>query len=98
MKIEIDYKEIFDAWLIARKPTPEQKELAQKRYAICLGCEFRKPLIKNNNWSEICTGCGCPLNKKIFTRIYNACPYKKWEKSDMVILQKLSEKETNTII
>lgn len=99
MKISnINYKEIFDAWLIARNPTPEQKQLAEKRYAICSDCEFRKPLIKNNKWSEICKECGCPLNKKIFTRIYNACPLKKWEESDSQILIKINDKDKNTII
>jgi len=96
--IEYNYKEIFNSWLSAKNPTKEQKELAEKRYSICSTCEYKKPLIKNNRWSEICLRCGCPLNKKIFSNIYNSCPLKKWGDSDNGLLEPQIEKNNKTII
>jgi hypothetical protein len=32
-------REIIGSWVISFNPSPEQKELAEKRYEICLGCE-----------------------------------------------------------
>lgn len=96
--IKYDYKEIFDAWIIARNPTESQKRLAEKRYEICSNCEFKKSIIKKLKWSEFCEQCGCPLNKKIFTTIYNACPLKKWEESDIEFIEKIPDKNKKTII
>ena len=96
--IEYSYREIFDAWLISKNPTKEQKELADKRYTICSNCELKKPLIKNNRWSELCLGCGCPLNKKIFSTYFNSCPLKKWEECDKEHLEPPTEKKNKTLI
>jgi hypothetical protein len=96
--IEYSFKEIFDAWLAAKNPSAQQKELAEKRYDICLTCEHRLPLIKTNRWSEICSMCGCPLNKKIFSSNFNSCPLKKWDVSDRGILPETFDKAKNTLI
>ena len=72
----INYKEIFDAWIISLNPTSNQVELAKLRLEVCLGCEFRKETIKGLKWSAICDKCGCPLSKKVFATNYNACPAK----------------------
>ena len=42
----INYKEIFEAWKISLKPTPKQEELAKLRLEVCLGCDYRKEIIK----------------------------------------------------
>ena len=47
----IDYKEIFDAWKISFNPTLIQEELAGKRFNVCLGCDYRKEVLKGVKWS-----------------------------------------------
>ncbi len=42
----INYKEIFNAWIISYNPTPKQEELAKLRLEVCLGCKFRKEVVK----------------------------------------------------
>ncbi len=96
--INYDFKEIFDAWLSASRQTELTKSLANSRYDVCIKCEHRRPLIKNNKWSEICNKCGCPLNKKIFSKIYNSCPLKKWEDVDVKYIKNLEDKSNKTII
>jgi uncharacterized paraquat-inducible protein A len=72
---------IADAWLIARKPTPEQKELAEARWNICVQCDqFREE--RDITGDPHCNDCGCPLKKKIFTAKYNECPLEKWKDVD----------------
>ncbi len=93
-----NYKEIFDAWKISFKPTPQQEELSKLRLEICLGCEFRKELVKGLKWTTLCGKCGCPLNKKVFSPNYNQCPLKKWNSVDSLYLEPLEEKSKNTII
>lgn len=72
-------KEILNAWSVSLNPTEEQKELAEKRYEICLGCEFygkERAVTKD----EYCKKCLCPIKKKIFTQeINDTCPLNKWE-------------------
>ena len=94
----INYKEIFDAWIISYNPTPKQKELAKLRLKVCLGCEFRKETIKGLKWSAMCGKCGCPLSKKVFSTNHNACPLKKWDVTDSKYLEPTIEKNKNTII
>lgn len=94
----INYKEIFDAWKIAANPTKLQEELAQKRLEICKGCEFNKEILKGIKWSAYCSDCGCPLNKKVFSKTFNACTQKKWENVDIMYLELKSKKENKTII
>lgn len=97
-KPKIDYKEIFDAWKISLKPTVKQEELARLRLESCFGCDSRKEVIKGLKWSAFCGECGCPLNKKVFSTTYNACPLKKWENIDSKYLEPTENKIKNTII
>jgi len=94
----IDYKEIFEAWKTSIKPTPEREELAQKRLDVCLGCNYRKEVLKGVKWSAYCGDCGCPINKKIFSSIFNACTQNKWEEVDSKYLSPLQNKEKKSII
>jgi hypothetical protein len=95
---KINYKEIFEAWKISRNPTPNQVELAKLRLDVCLGCDYRKEIIKGLKWSALCGECGCPLNKKVFSTTYNACPLKKWGKIDSNYLELMEDKKNSTII
>ena len=94
----INYKEIFDAWKIAFNPTLLQEELAKLRLKVCLGCSSRKEVVKGLKWSALCAECGCPLNKKVFSTNYNACPLKKWSNTDSNYLEPMDDKNKNTII
>ena len=94
----IDYKEIFNAWKTSFNPNPEQEDLAQKRLGVCMGCEYRKEVLKGVKWSAYCGDCGCPLNKKVFSKTFNACTQKKWENVDIMYLELKSKKENKTII
>ena len=69
---------IATAWIAAANPTPSQKELAEKRYEICNGCEYRKVITKKLKIGEVCGECGCFLSKKIFTQEFDACPKHYW--------------------
>lgn len=71
-------KEIAIAWYTAANPTPEQKEIADHRLAICGECPEAKV---NAIGMHYCGACGCPLNKKIFSPNGPiACPKQKWTK------------------
>jgi hypothetical protein len=94
----INYKEIFEAWKISIKPSPEQEELAQKRLDICKVCDYRKEVLKGFRWSAYCNDCGCPLNKKIFSTKYSACTQKKWKDVDSEYLDEIDDKEIETLI
>jgi hypothetical protein len=75
---------IADAWLTARNPTPEQKELSEARWNICVQCDEYRENNKDKG-TPFCNTCGCPLNKKIFTNKFNECPLKKWEDVDTLL-------------
>lgn len=94
----IDYKEIFESWKTSFKPTPEQEELAQKRLSVCLDCEYRKEVLKGINWSAYCGHCGCPINKKVFSKNYNPCTKKKWKDVDSEYITPIQDKNDNTLI
>jgi hypothetical protein len=94
----IDYKEIFDAWKVASNPTPIQEELAEKRLNVCLGCDYRKEVLKGVKWSAYCSDCGCPLNKKVFSKNFNPCSQKKWKEVDSDYLKEVYDKENKTLI
>jgi hypothetical protein len=73
--------EIFKSWVTAQNPTREQAELAAKRHAICLKCEWiRDSFIFDTK----CGNCGCPIGKKIFSPSKGACPVGKWDELDGV--------------
>jgi hypothetical protein len=92
-------KEIFDAWIIAQKPTEKQQELAQKRFDICLSCEFYTKS-RRRYLSEVCGQCGCPLAKKIFSSKFDACPSHKWTDVENQFFgdQKPASSDTKNII
>jgi hypothetical protein len=94
----IDYEEIFKAWKASIKPTPKQEEHAQKRLDVCLGCDYRKEVLKGVKWSAYCGACGCPINKKIFSSIFNACTKNKWGDVDSEYLDVVPDKEKKSII
>jgi hypothetical protein len=94
----IDYKEIFEAWKISFNPSVEQEKLAQERLQICLGCNYRKEVLKGVKWSAYCADCGCPLNKKVFSNFYNPCTQKKWEIVDQNYIDLLPTKDNKSII
>ena len=75
----MDIREIFKAWAIAKNPTDKQRDLAEKRMEICRTCPSKVQTIKNKEWSYVCGECGCPLSKKIFTDMDDACPLSKWK-------------------
>jgi ribosomal protein L37AE/L43A len=72
--------EIFQAWVAAANPTPEQTLIAESRSAICDTCD-KKEYVKALA-IFICGECGCPLSKKVFSPAEGpkACPLAKWEK------------------
>jgi ribosomal protein L37E len=72
-------KEIVTAWIVSINPNDDEKLLAEKRYEICFTCTKRGSKMN----IEICTACGCPLSKKIFTlKDEGSCPLKKWDDVD----------------
>lgn len=81
-------KEIITAWVISFNPTADQKLMAQKRKEICDSCPSKKSIIKNTKWSEVCSECGCPISKKVFTKEFNPCPLKKWNDVDKNFFKK----------
>lgn len=94
----IDYKEIFESWKTSFNPTETQEELAQKRLNVCLGCDFRKELLQGIKWSAYCGDCGCPINKKIFSKNFNTCTQKKWFDIDSEYIEPIPYKDLNTLI
>lgn len=69
--------EIGRAWIIAANPTDVQMELSQKRYSICIECEYYKKS-RPITHDEYCGICLCPISKKIFSDNFNECPKEKW--------------------
>jgi len=70
-------KEIAISWWRAENPTKEQSALAQKRLAVCMGCDSRRESVV---FQYVCGECGCPLGKKIFTPKMGSCDLGKWNK------------------
>lgn len=75
-------KTISQAWFDSYFGTNEQKLLAQERLKVCETCPSKKELFKNQKWSVICGECGCPINKKIFSKNIKECPLDKWKEVD----------------
>lgn len=90
----MNFKTIIDAWIIANNPTSEQIELSEKRLIICNSCTSRKEYMKGVKLLNICTECGCPILKKIFTNIYNSCPLEKWSEIDLNYFVEQKTKKT----
>ena len=71
--------EIFQAWVAAANPTPEQKLIAEHRTSVCDTCEYKTYTKLLDLYT--CSLCGCPLKKKVFSpNGPKACPGNKWEK------------------
>lgn len=95
--MEFDFKKIINAWITAANPTKSQSELAEKRFEICNTCPSKTEIIKGKKWSYVCGECGCPLNKKIFTNQFDACPLSKWKEVEQPYFN-YSEKNKKTIL
>ena len=76
--MKLDLVKIFKAWSIALNPNEKQEELGKKRWKICMECPSKTEILKEKEWSFICSECGCPLNKKVFSDYLGACPSNKW--------------------
>lgn len=85
----MNVREIVTSWFNSFNGTDKQKELALKRLEVCNGCDEMKT---NSINIIICGNCGCPINKKIFSPVYNSCPLKKWEVSDKKYTDILKDK------
>jgi len=90
----MNIKTIIDAWIIAFNPTKKETELAMERSQICDICPSKKEFIRNIELSVVCTECGCPIGKKIYTNIYNACPLGKWKEVDRKYFPEQKVKKT----
>ncbi len=81
----IDVKEITNAWFDSYFSKDNKKLLAKERLEICKMCPSMKDtfqLFGTKLKITICNECGCPIDKKIFSQKFNACPLKKWESVD----------------
>jgi len=79
--MELDVKKISKAWFDSYFGSNQQKELSQKRLNICEGCPERTTTTIGFTF-PICSQCGCPLQKKIFSSNFNDCPLGKWKDVD----------------
>jgi hypothetical protein len=79
--MEINFKEISQAWFDSYFGSKEKKLLAQDRLNICLTCPSKSEIFKDKEWSLYCKECGCPLKKKIYSGLRNSCPLNKWEEA-----------------
>jgi hypothetical protein len=93
----MDFKEIITSWLIKHSPTELQQQLAVERYTVCEECPSKTNILLQKKWTESCSECGCPLQGKIFTPKYNACPLGKWKDIEEKYLP-TSTKNKKTVI
>jgi hypothetical protein len=94
----LNFKEIFNAWVTLSNPTEEQTKLANARFSICEGCQYKKEIIKKKKWSLLCGKCGCPLKAKIFSDSINPCPMGYWQEIDKNFGLDISEKNKKSIL
>lgn len=85
----MNIKQIIEAWTIAINPNERELLLAKERVKICDVCESKTMIIV-----PVCSECGCPIGKKIFTNALNPCPLKKWEEIDVKYFPKDKIKKT----
>jgi len=99
-----NFREVFDAWVTAAKPTNEQKQQSEDRALVCRGngdipkCENYVELFEKKKWSAYCNGCGCPIDKKIFSGKINPCPLEKWDEIDKKYNTYIGIKHKKTIL
>jgi hypothetical protein len=101
--MKIDFKEISRAWYNKIRHSAELKDLADKRFDICLQCPSKQEIlnIKGTEWALKCGECGCPLKGKVYspnTHIHpnGSCPLGKWKEVEDEYLKFV--KTTKTII
>jgi DNA gyrase inhibitor GyrI len=97
--MNLDLKEISKAWFNVMVHSPEQKNLADKRFDICLECPSKKEVFKNKAWSLKCGECGCPLKAKVYTEYTyrdanKSCPLNKWKEVEDEHLQNINLNRT----
>jgi hypothetical protein len=94
--MHLNFKEIAEAWYNTINHSPEQKELADARFDVCLQCPNKKETIKKKEWSLICNECGCPLKSKIYTNnTYlkeGSCPLDYWKQVEEAWYKKYPNK------
>ena len=92
----LNFKEIFKAWVTLSNPTERETQLANMRFSICEGCQYKKEIIKKTEWALLCGKCGCPLKAKIFSQEISPCPMGYWDEPDKKnsIHFKLKDKKT----
>ena len=99
-----NFREVFDAWVTSANPTYEQKQQSEDRALVCRGngdipkCENYVELFEKKKWSAYCNGCGCPIDKKIFSGKINPCPLEKWEEIDKKYNTYIGIKHKKTIL
>lgn len=99
-----NFREVFDAWVTSVTPTNEQKQQAEDRARICRGdeaipkCENYVELFEKKKWSAYCNGCGCPIDKKIFSGKVNPCPLEKWNEIDKKYNTYIGMKHKKTLL
>jgi ribosomal protein L37E len=89
----MNFTEIINAWIISFNPTESQRLLALNRFNICNGCEYKKLILTK----PICSACGCPISKKIFSENQNPCPKGKWKDVDDEFFTKVKS-ESNRLL
>ena len=67
-------KQIKDAWIRSNNPTEDEQALADYRMNICNSCPNKLDIMN----LSICSACGCPLSKKVFSDENENCPLNKW--------------------
>lgn len=68
-------KEILISYATKFNPTDEQKEVAEKRLEVCMGCEHWV----QSTIRDYCGKCGCTTSAKVFSpKGAGACPMGKW--------------------
>ena len=101
--MKLDFKEIANAWFTMFRHTQEEKQLADKRFDICLQCPSKQEIFEGKEWALKCGECGCALSAKIYTdKRYmddgGSCPLNKWKDVEIEHMDIFKIKNTKTII
>lgn len=88
--MSFNIKTIVKAWGISFNPSNQQKALAERRAEICLTCPAKTKI----GVMQLCSECGCPISKKVFTDEVNPCPLGKWTFDEEYLDKKLKVKKT----
>lgn len=91
----LDIKEISEAWWNSYFATESKKNVAKDRLKICQECPSMTTVLQKMGKKlsvTICSECGCPISKKIFSPKYNACPLGKWKNVDSKHIDSFNKK------